>query len=258
MIGSTALEGEPPFGKNVTCCGAVAAAALPDVTLTVIPCAGAEPDNVSTKFSLVAPTIVRLCGAYVTVAVTRAGAVAVPYPDAVAVIVTSPMSRPEAVAGVVGVVWPAAKVSVVGAIATFDGSLLDSVSVSPLDGAGVPSVTGNAADVLSPVVRLAGRLIDPGALTVTSAVAAAILGVAVVAVIVAGPGATGVTGTVTLFWFAGIVTEDGTVATPVFEDARLKVTAEGAAVDRVSERFCAPVPFTIVIFDGKNAAEALT
>jgi hypothetical protein len=105
---------------------------------------------------------------------------------------------------------------------------------------------------------LEGSIIVPGALTVTLAVVFAMFGVTVLAVIVVVPGATVVIGTFTLFWFAGMVTDAGTVATPLFDEVRVNVTFEGAKAERVSERFCGPLPDTIVMLAGKKAADAVT
>jgi hypothetical protein len=60
----------------------------------------------------------------------------------------------------------------------------------------------------------------------------------VIAVIVAEPAATPVTGTFTLVAPAANVTVAGTVATPVLLELRLAVRLAGAGPDRFSVRFC--------------------
>jgi len=107
-------------------------------------------------------------------------------------------------------------------------------------------------------VRVAGRLIVPAAVTVTLAVVLAMFGVTVLAVIVVDPAPPGVTGTFTLAWFAGIVTETGTVATPGLEEFNVNVTPEGAKAERTSERFCTPAPATTLTLAGKKLADAAT
>src|SRR5215216_2903106 len=92
--------------------------------------------------------------------------------------------------------------------------LLASVTVTPPAGAGEPRLIGYAALCPSPIVRLEGRLIAPGEVTVTLAVALATPASPEVAVSVAVPTAFPVTGTLTLVANAGIVTEAGTLATP--------------------------------------------
>ena len=81
---------------------------------------------------------------------------------------------------------------------------------------------------------------------------------AVLAVIVVEPGPPSVTGTFTLFWFAGIVTETGAVATPVLEEFSVNVTAEGAGAERTRERFCTPAPAITLTVGGKKLADAVT
>src|ERR1700736_61053 len=141
---------------------------------------------------------------------------------------------------------------------TLEVSLLTRATVTPPVGAAVPKVTGNGADWFGASVTLEGRPIVPGLVILTLAVVFAIFGVAVLAVIVVEPGPTGVTGTFTLFWFAGIVTEAGAVATPVLEEVSVNVTGEGAGTESTSERICAPDPAATVRVDGKKEADPFT
>src|SRR5690242_16563315 len=104
------------------------------------------------------------------------------------------MSRPVTCGWTDGVVWPPAIVTAAGEMESFPGALLLRFTVTPPEGAAVPRVTGNATVVLRPMFALAGRPMDPGELTVTEAVAFAMFGVDVLAVMVACPAATGVTG----------------------------------------------------------------
>lgn len=191
------------------------------------------------------------------VAVTCAGTLAAVYPLAEALIVTVPISKPVTCGWTAGAVCPAAMVTLAGDIVSFERLLLLSVMVT-LDAAGAPKFTGKATDLPKPTLGLDGSVIVPGGVTVTLAVAFAICGVEVLAVIVVEPGPTGVTGTFTLFWFAGIVTEAGAVAAPMFEEVRVNVMFEGAGAERVSERFCAPAPAITVTVDGKKVADPVT
>ena len=191
------------------------------------------------------------------VAVTCAGTLAVVYPLAEAVIVTAPISKPVTCGWTAGTVCPAPIVIVVGDIVNFERLLLPSVMVT-LDAAGAPKFTGKATVFSKPTLGLDGSVIVPGGVMVTLAVVLAIFGVVVLAVIVVEPCPTGVTGTFTLFWLAGIVTETGAVATPVLEEFSVNVTAEGACAERNRERFCTPAPVVTLTVDGKKVADADT
>ena len=165
---------------------------------------------------------------------------------------------PVTVGCVPGDTCPAAMKTLGTEIVTLEVSLLLSATVTPPVGAAVPKVMGNGVGWFGASVREAGSPIVPGAVTATLAVVFAIFGVAVLAVIVVEPSPTGVTGTFTLFWFAGIVTETGAVATPVLEEVSVNVTAEGASAERTSERFCTPAPAITRTVDGKKLADAVT
>src|ERR1035441_2860771 len=119
-------------------------------------------------------------------------------------MVTAPILMPVAFGWVVGVVCPAGMLAVVGEKVSLERSLLVSVTVTPPAGAGVPNVTGKSTEVLRPTFKFDGTVIGPGGVTVTPAVALAILGVVVLAVIVVDPCPMAFTGTLTLFWLAGI------------------------------------------------------
>jgi hypothetical protein len=116
-------------------------------------------------------------------------------------------------------------------------SLLASVMVTAT-GAGAPKLTANVAVPPNPTVALVGNTIVPGAWTVTLEVAAGMFG-RLLALIVADPAATPVTGTVTLLVPPVNWTVAGTVAAAVLLELTLTVTpAAGAFADRVSVRFC--------------------
>jgi uncharacterized membrane protein YccC len=83
----------------------------------------------------------------------------------------------------------------------------------------------------------AGIVIPPNVATVIEAVALAIFGVVVLAVIVAEPELLAVTATVVVVVFAGIVTLRGTVATAVFDELRFTTTGELLALESVRVRF---------------------
>jgi hypothetical protein len=76
VTGTVSVEGEPPFGRKVSCSGTVATPVALELKVTVIPLGGAAPERVSVKFCVAVPTIVRLGGAKLTVAVTWAGTTA--------------------------------------------------------------------------------------------------------------------------------------------------------------------------------------
>jgi hypothetical protein len=89
---------------------------------------------------------------------------------------------------------------------------------------------GNGADCPKPTVTFDGRVRVPAAVTVTVVVALVTLGVFVLAVIVADPAATPVTGTVTLLVLAAIDTPLGTDTAAGFEEMRLMLTPPAGAI----------------------------
>ena len=137
------------------------------------------------------------------------------------------MLTPVTFAWTAGVVSPDAINTVAGDIVSVEVSSLDNDTVTPPAGAGDPNVTGKSTEALRPTLRFAGSVMIPGAVTVTLAVAFARFGVTVLAVIVVEPGPTAVTGTSTLFWFAVMVTVDGTVAALVLEEVSVNTMLEG-------------------------------
>ena len=90
-----------------------------------------------------------------------------------------------------------------------------------------------------------GRIMPPRIETVTDAVVSARLG-SELAWIVAVPGTTPVTGTLTLLVFDAMVTVAGTVAKPVLSELRLTITPpDGAGDERFSVMFCTEPCVTI-------------
>src|SRR5438445_1303486 len=137
-------------------------------------------------------------------------------------------------------------------------SLLASATVTPPTGAAVPRLIGKATVCPNPKVRLTGRTMPPGEATVTLAVAFGTLGSPVVAVIVAVPVALPVTGTLTLVASAGIVTEDGTLATAeLLEPSPMTMPPAGAGAESVNLRFCVPAPAKVRLA-GKKLRDAPT
>src|SRR5579863_5448342 len=130
---------------------------------------------------------------------------------------------------------------------TFVMSLLLRFTVTPPVGAGVPKVTANGTDCVGPTVTFGGRLIVPGAITVTVAVVSAMFGDELACIVVV-PGVTPVTGTGMLEMPDGNVTEAGTVATPGLLEVKLMFTPSGGAgTDRLSVRFCVAVPIKLAL-----------
>ena len=121
---------------------------------------------------------------------------------------------------------------------TLEVSLLDKVTVTPPAGAGEDRLTANMVDCPSDATIPGARTTDPAACTVISAVALAMFGAAALAVMVALPGAMGVTGTLTVVAEAANVTVAGTVAAPVLLEVRFIVRPPaGAGPDRLNARF---------------------
>ncbi|MDQ6739558.1 MAG: hypothetical protein M3021_04100, partial [Actinomycetota bacterium] len=136
--------------------------------------------------------------------------------------------------------------------ATLVASLLVSVTKTSLP-TGDPKVTGNAAETPGSTVALAGSTIP----FTTATLALALVMFGLLAVIVAEPGATPVTGTATVAAFGRKLTLDGTVATPGFDEIRLTTSPlGGAGGDSVRVRFCVAVPPIVKVPGGKLSVAA--
>lgn len=106
------------------------------------------------------------------------------------------------------------------------------------------------------IFSVTGTIMSDGVVTVTFAVASVKFGAW--ARTTAVPGVTPVTGTVTVVCPAGIVTVDGTVATPVaLEEMLNAIPPAGAGPDNVSVRLRVSVP-GIVRLDGEKVIVAVT
>src|SRR3954447_25149557 len=128
-------------------------------------------------------------------------------------------------------------VKLVGEIVSVLVSVLDKFTVT-FPTAGCGSVTAKVACFPRPTVGLFGRPIDPAGTTVTVTLAFGTFGASVLAVMVAGPTATAVTGTFVVVAPAANVTLPGTVATPGALEIRLTVKPPaGAAPESVNVRF---------------------
>src|ERR1017187_8957553 len=140
------------------------------------------------------------------------------------------MPAPVTCGAVVGLVAPAAIVTVAGTV-TFVVSLLDRLMVTPPAGAACARVTCKFADKPS-TTETGATLIPIGTFTVAVADAIPVA----LAVIVAEPPATPVTVTVALVAPAAKFTVAGTVATPVALELRFTVKGPCPPV-RLSVRF---------------------
>jgi hypothetical protein len=85
----------------------------------------------------------------------------------------------------------------------------------------------------------------PALWTVTAAIPLDTFGTLVLAVMLAVPTLTPVTGTVTVVAFAAIETEAGTVTTPGGVALRFTVSAAGVAAESESVRFCVATPVIV-------------
>jgi hypothetical protein len=159
------------------------------------------------------------------------------------VMVADPALMPLTCAGVAGDSVPPA-MKTLSVTVTFEVSLLVSVTVTPPAGAGAGKSIASTADCPNVTVVLAGRRMAADDVMVTPAVALEIL--VALAVIVADPAATPVTGTATLVVFAPKLTVGGALATPALLELRLIVNPPpGAGADRISVRFCVAVPVIV-------------
>src|SRR5579884_3524288 len=158
-------------------------------------------------------------------------------------MVADPTLTPVTCGCVAGRVAPEAMVTVLGDTVTLVESLLERVTVTPPFGAGVDNWIASVADCPSVRLVFCGTVTEPGWATDTLVVVLTIFGVAVLAVMMADPGATPVIGTVALVALAANVTVAGTVAAAVLFDDRLNVKPEaGAATDNTSVTFWVAVP----------------
>ena len=131
--------------------GTVATRVLSELRLIVRPPEGAGVDNVSVRFPVTIPLMLRFDGEKRSVTPTCTVRVAAVYPGAVAVMFAAPRLTPVTWGCVVGVVAPAGTTTLEVAVA-FDGSLMVNVTVRPPAGAGAERITGNGADWPSPTV----------------------------------------------------------------------------------------------------------
>ena len=233
------------LAANVTVAGTVVTLRLLELRLTGKPPAGAGPDRVSVKFPVEPALIVRLPGEKLIVSGPAVPTVTSPLadanPEAEAVTMADPAAMPFTLGGALGIKPPCGMKMFAGDTVTFEGSLLVSVMKTPPAGAGLTKVTGNGAESPGATVVLAGTMMSLR--TVTLAVALAMPGA--LAVIVAEPGPTPVTGTGTLVAPAANVTVGGTLATAVLLELRLTVKPPAAAgPDRFSVRL--PIPPTVI------------
>ena len=190
-----------------------------ELRLIVRPPVGADPERLSERFCVAPGGMVTVPDGKPIVAVTWTCWLADPRPDAVAVMVAGPKLTPVTF-GVTGVVViPCEIIIFAGDTVTFVGSLLTNEMNTPPAGAAVPKVTGKFS--VSPGINViaAGRIIGAGLEKIVM-VAVALARLGALAVIVAEPAPTAVTGTLTLMPFAGMVTVSGTVATPVLLELR--------------------------------------
>ena len=118
--------------------------------------------------------------------------------------------------------------------------------------AGDDRLTGKLAVWPNPSVPLAGRLMVAVFETVTLVVALAMPGATAAAVMVAEPGATAVSSTLTVVPPPGKLTLVGTVTAPVFPEVRFTVRPlGGAAAERFSATFCVVIPLIVTVGDAK-------
>ena len=172
-----------------------------------------------------------------------------------AVIVADPIPAPVTWGCVDSCVAPAGMTTLAGDTVTLEMSLDDRLTVRPPVGAAVPKVIANGADCPNPVV-IAGTVMAPEPMTVTEALVSATYGKRL-AWMVATPGATAVTTTVTLLDPGPKVTVCGTVAAAGLSEVKSNVrppAGAGAALPsgalRLKARPCCPTPVWTVVLKG--------
>src|SRR4029077_20072479 len=117
-------------GAKVTVEGTVAVAGVLELRLMAMPPAGAAVDRVNVRFCALNPLMVSVPGVKFTVAFTCTDTELAVKPGAVALMVAVPSLTPVICGCVVGVVWPARIVKVVGEIVRVLVSVLDNVTVT--------------------------------------------------------------------------------------------------------------------------------
>ena len=206
------------FAGKLTVAGTVATAVLLELRAIVSPLGGAGPERLKVRFCAAPVPIVRLLGEKPTLPVTVTGWLAGRNPRAEALIFATPRFTAVTCGCVVGVNCPAAIVTFAGDTVTFEESLLANETVTPFEAAGEGSVTGNGTERPRPIVTLDGRMIGAELTTDTFAILSG--APAALAWTVANPGATPVTGTITLVVNAAKLTLAGTVAIVVSLELR--------------------------------------
>ena len=149
-------------------------------------------------------------------------------------IVAAPMFTPVTCGCEDGAVAPPGMNTLAGLTRTVVDLLLVNVSVTPPEGAGVPSLTGNGTAWPKGAVTT-GSVMDPGAITVTLNVLSAIP--EALTRITVDPAPAPVIGTMALVPLPGIVALDGTPATVGLSDRRIRVNAAGAGAERTNVMF---------------------
>lgn len=240
---------------KVTVAGTVATPGVSELKLIVMG-AFCAADRVRERFCVASGASDRVFGkkAMLTLGVTCTGRLPDNKPLAVAVMVAEPTATAVTL-GCEDCVWPAPMMMFTGDTVTFVVSLEVSVMNTPPLGAGVAKFTVTVWNWPGPSVTLRGVKVM-SLTTVTVAVVGTSGGA--LAVIVAEPTATPVTGTETLLMFAGMVTVGGTVAAPALLELRVTVRPPvGAVPDKFSVRFCVVAPLMVRLV-GEKLSVAVT
>lgn len=229
---------------NVAVAGTVATAALLELRLTVSPDAEAA-ERLRVRFWVALPLMVREPGDQLIVRfwevapVTTTCVLAPAYPAADAVIVVVPAAYPvTAIEPRAGVVIPSGMKTCCGEISATEELALARVMKTPPEGAAAPNATGKMTEDPADTDTLPGKTIPEDGVCVTVTPAVALPRFGALAVIVAVPAATAVSGAGALLAPAGMVIVAGTVATFVLLELRLTVIGDEAAAERLSVRFC--------------------
>jgi hypothetical protein len=229
--------------------GTVATVVSLELRLTVSPPFGATDEIVSVIFCALLPLRLKTWGENTAPTVTERVEVADVRPAPVAVITAVPRLSPVTIGWVGGAVWPAEITTEAVDNATRLGSLLTRLIVTSA-GAGEFSETGNGVVWPRPSAPFGGRVMTPPVATVTVVLALLIPGAAAAAVSVEVPGATPVTGTLTLDAPPGMNTLPGTVAAAVLLEVRFTVSPPaGVGEDRFSAMFCVIKPLMVTACD---------
>ena len=202
MPGATLVTGTDTLelpAATVIDIGTVATAGFVELKVNVTPLAVAGDDRVKDRFRVVpTPVMLRLAGKRLAAVPTSTNWVSPVMLNADALMLAEPAAAPVSNGCLARAVWPCGMMMFSGEMVAVDGSLLLRLTKTPPDGAARASVTGKFTCWPGATTTPVGSIMSRPEVIVTVADALPAFEAVLVAVIVAEPAATPVTGTLTL------------------------------------------------------------